>query len=137
LVSPGQTEPLSRAAHRSLRRLLELPDDLAVYPTHGMGSFCSTPAGDQRTTTIGAERRHNRLAAAEDEDSFTAMLQTGLGSYPRSFGGLRERNRQGPELLGPRWRALAELSVDQVNEQLAPRATLGDTPPGTRLSSRP
>jgi hydroxyacylglutathione hydrolase len=135
LVSPGQTEPLARAAHRSLRRLLELPDDLAVYPTHGMGSFCSAPAGDQRTTTIGAERRHNRLAAAEDEDSFAAMLQTGLGSYPRYFGGLRERNRQGPELLGPRWRALAELSVDQVNEQLAAGATLVDARPVTRFAS--
>jgi hydroxyacylglutathione hydrolase len=135
LISPGQTEPLARAAHRSLGRLLELPDDLAVYPTHGTGSFCSAPAGDRRTTTIGAERRHNRLAAAEDEGSFAAMLQAGLGSYPRYFGGLRERNRQGPELLGPRWRALAELSVDQVREQLAAGATLVDARPVTRFAA--
>jgi hydroxyacylglutathione hydrolase len=135
LVSPGQTEPLSRAAHRSLRRLLALPDALAVYPTHGTGSFCSAPAGDRRTTTIGAERRHNRLAAAADEDAFAAMLQAGLGSYPRYFKRLRERNRQGPELLGPRWRALAELSTDQVREQLEAGAVLVDARPVTRFAA--
>ena len=80
LISPDQTEPLARAACRSLRRLLTLPDALPVYPTHGPGSFCSAPAGNQRTTTIGAERRHNQLAGAGDEDSFAAMLQAGLGS---------------------------------------------------------
>jgi hydroxyacylglutathione hydrolase len=135
LISPELTEPLARAAHRSLRRLLTLPDALGVYPTHGTGSFCSAPAGDQRTTTIGAERRHNPLAGAEDEDTFAAMLQAGLGSYPRYFRGLRERNQHGPELLGPRWRALAELSVDQVSEQLAAGATLVDARPVTRFAA--
>lgn len=45
LLAPEQTEPLARAAYRSIReRLLTLPDDLVVYPTHGGGSFCSTTA---------------------------------------------------------------------------------------------
>jgi len=135
LVSDGQTEPLARAAHRSLRRLLTLPDDLAVYPTHGAGSFCSSPAGDQRTTTIGAERRHNRLAGAADEDGFAAMLQASLGSYPRYFRSLRERNRNGPELLGPRWRALPELTTDQVREQLEAEAVLVDARPVARFAA--
>jgi hydroxyacylglutathione hydrolase len=83
LAGPELTEPLARAAYQSLRqRLLSLPDELAVYPTHGAGSFCSAPAGDARTTTIGAERRHNRLLAAPDEDAFVAELLAGFGSYP-------------------------------------------------------
>jgi hydroxyacylglutathione hydrolase len=135
LVSPGQTEPLARAAYRSLRRLLTLPDDLGVYPTHGAGSFCSAPAGDQRTTTIGTERRHNRLAGAADEDRFVAMLQAGLGSYPRYFRALRQRNRDGPEPLGPRWRALPELSAEQVGERLAAGALLVDARPVARFAA--
>jgi glyoxylase-like metal-dependent hydrolase (beta-lactamase superfamily II)/DNA-binding transcriptional ArsR family regulator len=83
LAGPELTEPLARAAYRSLRqRLLSLPDELGVYPTHGAGSFCSAPVGGERTTTIGAERRHNRLLAAPDEDTFVAQLLASFGSYP-------------------------------------------------------
>src|SRR5512132_2532593 len=86
LAGPELTEPLARAAYRSLhQRLLSLPDKLAVYPTHGAGSFCAAPAGGRRTTTIGDERRHNRLLAASDEDSFVAQLLASFGSYPPYF----------------------------------------------------
>jgi hydroxyacylglutathione hydrolase len=120
LAGPELTEPLARAAYRSLQwRLLPLPDDLRVYPTHGAGSFCATPAGDERTTTIGAERRHNRLLAALDEDSFVAELLAGFGSFPPYFLRLRERNRVGPQLLGRDWRVLPLLSTGQVQQHLA------------------
>jgi hydroxyacylglutathione hydrolase len=81
LAGPELTEPLARAAYQSLhQRLLPLPDDLAVYPTHGAGSFCAAPVGGERTTSIGAERRHNRLLAAPDEDAFVAQLLASFGS---------------------------------------------------------
>lgn len=54
LIAPDQTEPLARQLWRSLHeRILSLPDDQPVYPTHGAGSFCSAPVGGERTTTIG------------------------------------------------------------------------------------
>jgi hydroxyacylglutathione hydrolase len=130
LASPELTEPLARAAYRSLhQRLLRLPDELGVYPTHGAGSFCSAPAGAERTTTIGAERRHNRLLAAPDEGAFVAQLLAGFGSYPRYFLRLRDRNRVGPELLGRDWRVLPLLSTDQVRTQLAGGRVLIDARP--------
>jgi hydroxyacylglutathione hydrolase len=136
LASPKLTEPLARAAYRSLhRRLLPLPDALAVYPTHGAGSFCAAPAGDQRTTTIGAERRHNRLLAAPDEDAFVAELLAGFGSYPPYFLRLRERNRVGPELLGADWRVLPLLSTDRVQQHLAGGGVLVDARPVTAFAA--
>jgi hydroxyacylglutathione hydrolase len=130
LASPGLTEPLARAAYQSLhQRLLLLPAELGVYPTHGAGSFCSAPVGGDRTTTIGAERRHNRLLAAPDEDSFVAQLLAGFGSYPPYFLRLRERNRVGPELLGRDWRVLPLVSNDRVRAQLAGGAVLIDARP--------
>ena len=43
------------------RELLTLPDDVAVFPTHGAGSFCSAAGGAQRWSTIGTERRGSML----------------------------------------------------------------------------
>ncbi|MET0882683.1 MAG: MBL fold metallo-hydrolase, partial [Acidimicrobiales bacterium] len=57
LIDPSQTDLLARSLWRSLHeRILTLPDDLPVYPTHGAGSFCSAPASGERVTTIGRER---------------------------------------------------------------------------------
>jgi hydroxyacylglutathione hydrolase len=136
LAGPELTEPLARAAYRSLRqRLLSLPDELGVYPTHGAGSFCSAPVGGERTTTIGAERRHNQLLAAPDEDAFVTELLGSLGSYPPYFLRLRERNRIGPALLGGDWRVLPLLSTGRVRAHLADGGVLLDTRPVTAFAA--
>jgi hydroxyacylglutathione hydrolase len=98
LVSPERTEELARAQYRSLRRLAELDDDVAVWPTHGAGSFCSAPPGSERTSTIGTERATNTLLRAESEDAFVQQLLDSLGSFPPYFLTLGEINRRGPEL---------------------------------------
>jgi rhodanese-related sulfurtransferase len=135
LIAPDRTEPLARALWRSLHeRILGLPDEVAVYPTHGAGSFCSAPTGGERVTTIGLERRRNRLLTAPDEDTFVRWLIAGLGSYPPYFLRLREVNRQGPRLLGPRG-PLPDLTVDEVRRRLAAGAQLVDARPVDRWAS--
>jgi glyoxylase-like metal-dependent hydrolase (beta-lactamase superfamily II)/rhodanese-related sulfurtransferase len=115
LIDPTQTEPLARQLWRSLHdRILTLPDDLPVYPTHGAGSFCSAPAGGERTTTIGRERRANPLLAAPDEDAFVKLLLDGLGTYPPYFLRLRDVNRAGPRRFGPGDPTLPLLEVDHI-----------------------
>jgi rhodanese-related sulfurtransferase len=99
LVDPERTEELARAQYRSLQRLLTLPDDVAVWPTHGAGWFCSAPPGAQRTSTIGREKATNPLLRAPDEDAFVAALLGSLGSFPPYFLHLAEANRRGPALL--------------------------------------
>ena len=60
LIGPDQTERLTRDQHRSVRQLAaELPDEVAVYPTHGFGSFCSATPTVGTSSTIGTERRIN------------------------------------------------------------------------------
>lgn len=97
LLGREPQEDLTRQLFRSLHReILELPDDVAVYPTHGAGSFCSAPAGSARITTIGQERATNPLLAIDDEDEFVDALLSGLGSFPGYFCELPEINRRGP-----------------------------------------
>jgi glyoxylase-like metal-dependent hydrolase (beta-lactamase superfamily II)/rhodanese-related sulfurtransferase len=130
LIDPARTEELARALWRSLHeRILCLPDRLAVYPTHGAGSFCAAPAGTERTTTIGAERAGNPLLAAPGEDAFVRLLLGGLGSYPPYFLRLREVNRRGPAIHGPGPAALAALTTDDLRRLLGAGATLVDARP--------
>jgi rhodanese-related sulfurtransferase len=114
LIDPADTEALSRALWHSIHHeLLTLPDDVAVFPTHGAGSFCSAAGGAQRWTTIGAERRGNPLLAAPDEDAFVRQLLDGLGTYPPYFLRLRDVNRRGPAVLGAPG-GLRLLGADEV-----------------------
>jgi hydroxyacylglutathione hydrolase len=135
LIAPDQTESLARALWRSIvERLLTLPDDLAVYPTHGAGSFCSAPAGGDRTTTIGRERVTNPLLAAPDEDAFVARLLAGLGTYPPYFTELREVNRRGPNVYGT-FPTLARLDVATTRRLAADGAVLVDVRPVARFAA--
>lgn len=128
LVSPEETEALTRRQYASLRRLTTLPDDVAVWPTHGAGSFCSAPPGSQRTSTIGQEKAGNALLAAETEDEFVSALLGQLGSYPTYFRRLGEVNRRGPAVLDlpP---ALPPLGVDATRARLADGAQVVDVRP--------
>lgn len=127
LIAPDQTEPLARALWRSLQdRILTLPDGLAVYPTHGAGSFCAAPTDTARTTTIGRERSKNPLLAAPDEDAFVTALLDGYGSFPPYFLRLRERNRVGPGILGSPFPPLAALDAPAVRSRLDGGAVLVD-----------
>ncbi|MQA10406.1 MAG: MBL fold metallo-hydrolase [Pseudonocardiaceae bacterium] len=128
LVSPRQTEALARQQYASLRRLAALPDDVAVWPTHGAGSFCSAPPGARRTSTIGQEKATNPLLRAGDEDAFVTALIGSLGSFPPYFLRLAEINRRGPVVLDTD-PALPGLDVHTVRSLLADGAALIDARP--------
>jgi rhodanese-related sulfurtransferase len=126
LLGPEPREELARQLYRAIRdEILTLPDELAVYPTHGAGSFCSAPGSSERTTTIGRERATNPMLAAPDEDSFVDQLLAGFGSFPTYFSRLPEVNRRGPRLYGS-VPALDGLDVTRVRELLAEGAALVD-----------
>ncbi|HLB29740.1 MAG TPA: MBL fold metallo-hydrolase, partial [Dehalococcoidia bacterium] len=94
LLAEEMTVPLTRQLYHALHdKLLALPDAVEVYPTHGAGSFCSTPTGAERTTTIGRERRQNPPLRAASEAEFVEAVLEGLPSYPAYFRRLRAVNR--------------------------------------------
>lgn len=133
LVSPDRTEELARAQYRSLRRLAELDDDVAVWPTHGAGSFCSAPPGSERTSTIGTERATNTLLRAESEDAFVQQLLDSLGSFPAYFLALGEINRRGPELVKDE--TLPALTTDEVVRLREAGAEIVDVRPFTDFAT--
>jgi glyoxylase-like metal-dependent hydrolase (beta-lactamase superfamily II) len=135
LVAPERTEALARAQYASLQRLLTLPDETAVWPTHGAGSFCSASPGAERTTTIGREKATNPLLRADGEDAFVTDLLGSLGSFPPYFLRLGEANRRGPAVIDTP-PALAALDVARVRTLLADGAELVDARPVTDFAAR-
>lgn len=115
LVAPARTEELARAQFHSLQRLMTLPDHVAVWPTHGAGSFCSAPPAAERSSTIGRERATNPLLTILDENAFVTALVGALGSYPTYFDRLGEVNRRGPEVLTEP-QTLHRLAADRVRQ---------------------
>lgn len=81
-------------------KLLKLPDEVDVFPTHGAGSFCVAPASSDRTTTIGRERRTNFLAQPQSEEAFIQRSLAGLPSYPTYYQYMRALNQHGARILG-------------------------------------
>jgi hydroxyacylglutathione hydrolase len=130
LIAPDQTQPLAHAAWRSItERLLTLPADVAVYPTHGGGSFCSSGASGEASTTIGAERVGNPLLQVSGEDAFVDRLLGGLGSYPGYFLRLRDVNRAGPRTYGVETPSLRRLDVTGTRDVVAAGVVVIDVRP--------
>jgi hydroxyacylglutathione hydrolase len=97
LIGAERTEELTRAQYRSVRCLARaLPDHVAVYPTHGFGSFCSATETSGDASTVGEERRRNVALSTEDENAFVDRLVAGLTAYPRYYAHMARRNASGP-----------------------------------------
>jgi hydroxyacylglutathione hydrolase len=101
LLGHELSQPLARHLYHTIHgKLLKLPDELEVFPTHGAGSFCVAPTSSDRTTTIGRERQTNALAQPQTEDEFIQRALNGLPSYPTYYKYMRAINQQGARILG-------------------------------------
>ncbi|MFI8872854.1 rhodanese-like domain-containing protein [Streptomyces sp. NPDC055243] len=96
LVEPRLTEHLARAQHASAHRLAaQLADDVAVMPTHGFGSFCSSTQANGDHSTIGTEKTSNP-ALLQDAEAFVKELLTGLDDVPAYYTHMGPANAAGP-----------------------------------------
>ncbi|MGH3105320.1 MAG: MBL fold metallo-hydrolase [Gaiellaceae bacterium] len=95
LHANGDAHSMAVAAHASLRRLLELPDHVSVYPSHYAGSVCGRSLSGNPFSTVGFERRHNPMLAYEDADGFAGALLEGVPPAPARQAEILAANRRG------------------------------------------
>ncbi len=92
-------EGMARALYRSItERLLTLPDDLLLYPSHYSGSVCGRGLSSNPASTIGFERRHNVALAHGDEDAFVQALLRDVPPAPERQAAIVAANRAGRPL---------------------------------------
>ena len=70
----GDAHGQARTLYASLRRLLELPDYVVVFPSHYAGSVCGRGLSGNPISSIGFERAHNQMLAFTDADAFADAL---------------------------------------------------------------
>jgi len=120
LVEPRLTERLARAQYASAHRLAaELPDETAVLPTHGFGSFCSASQAEDSATTIGKEKASNE-ALTRNVDDFVADLLAGLDDIPAYYTHMGPANAAGPAPVDLTPPAVADA------EEIAARLAAGE-----------
>jgi hydroxyacylglutathione hydrolase len=99
----------------SLRRLLELPDGVEVFPGHVAGSLCGASMSSRASTTIGFERRFNPMLAIAEPAAFVAESAGVSTPKPPNIARIVELNR-GP--FAPTATAPPELPAPPADGQL-------------------
>ena len=91
----GDARGQARLLHGSLRRLLELPDHVVLYPSHYAGSVCGRGLSGNPFSSIGFERAHNPLLALGDSDAFAEALIADMPLPPAEQERIVAANRSG------------------------------------------
>jgi glyoxylase-like metal-dependent hydrolase (beta-lactamase superfamily II) len=91
----GDARGQARDLHGSLRRLLELPDHLVLYPSHYAGSVCGRGLSGNPFSSIGFERTHNPLLALADPEAFADALLADAPPPPADQAQIVAANRAG------------------------------------------
>lgn len=96
---PGRAQELASKLYDSLHeKIMVLPDECLAYPAHGQGSLCGRSIGAMRITTIGYEKRFNRMLSMGREELVRSLTE-GMPPAPDHFSRCSEINRKGPALL--------------------------------------
>lgn len=110
-------------------KLLPLPDEVQVFPTHVAGSLCGGNIGSRLSTTVGYERRTNAILAEVDSaEGFVreCLRLDNLPAVPPYWRRMRPQNMRGVQTLG----SLSEppaLSVAGFEEHRGRGAVVLDT----------
>lgn len=97
----GAAESSARRLYNTVRRFMDWPDYLQVWPAHGAGSACGKALGAVPQSTVGYEKMFNAsIRAAESEQSFVSFILDGQPEPPLYFARMKRENKMGPKVLG-------------------------------------
>lgn len=101
LHAQGETTPeqMARQLYDSIeRKLLTLPDHVALYPAHYSGSVCGRGLSAVPASTVGFERRYNKALGFGSEEEFVAALVQDIPPAPKEQAAIIAANRSGTRL---------------------------------------
>lgn len=90
-LRPDEQWEHAQILHRSLQKLLALPEWTEIYPSHFGGSSCGKGLSAKMISTLGREKQKNR-ALAMSEDAFVEYVTTDLPAPPADFRAIKQAN---------------------------------------------
>jgi glyoxylase-like metal-dependent hydrolase (beta-lactamase superfamily II)/rhodanese-related sulfurtransferase len=109
-------------------KLMPLPAETLVYPTHGAGSLCGKNLSSETVSTIGEQRRYNYALQPMSRERFIEIVTADQPDTPAYFTYDAVLNtRERPTLEQALERELHGLTLEQVLELRDDGAQLLDT----------
>jgi glyoxylase-like metal-dependent hydrolase (beta-lactamase superfamily II)/rhodanese-related sulfurtransferase len=107
-------------------KVLTLPDDVKVYPSHGAGSLCGRAISDAPFSLVGQERNLNWAMQIKDRKEFVRQMVSNLPDRPAYFTYDVGVNLKGATPLDqvPMPRAMSE---DELGQAIKSGAAIVDT----------
>ncbi len=116
LLGHELAEPLAYDQYRSVNRIAsEMPDNAAVGPTHGAGSFCGSAQTNETVTSIEIERGRNPALLAESEEQFVQELLAGYRLYPDYYAHMAPINVVGAPGDGEMPREISPAELESLS----------------------
>ena len=115
-------------------RILTLPDDVKVYPTHGAGSLCGRAISDAPFSLVGQERKLNWAMQIKDRNDFVRQMIANLPDRPAYFSYDVGLNLEGAEpfsALPP----LDEMTEEELKHAVKDDAVVLDVRPPTQFGA--
>ncbi|PRY11316.1 glyoxylase-like metal-dependent hydrolase (beta-lactamase superfamily II) [Pontibacter ummariensis] len=83
----AKREELARQLYHSTReKLMQLADDVIVYPAHGAGTLCGKSLSEANSSTMGAEKAGNYALQQMSEADFVQLITEDQPFIPKYFG---------------------------------------------------
>jgi hydroxyacylglutathione hydrolase len=128
-------EQLAALLYDSLHnQLLNLSDEVLVYPAHGAGSLCGRNMRAERSSTVGTERLTNYALQIKSKEEFVRQLTENLPTRPEYFLQDAEINRTGAASLSE-LPALAPISASSLKALLDDGVIALDVRPGDQFAA--
>ncbi len=109
----AKREELARQLYRSTReKIMTLPDEVLVYPTHGAGSLCGKSLSDAKSSSIGAEKQDNPALQPMTEADFVDYILADQPFVPKYFAYAVDVNKTGAPDFKESTRNVPHLAPD-------------------------
>jgi len=107
------------------RKLMPLPAETLVYPTHGAGSLCGKNLSSETVSTIGEQRRYNYALQPMSRERFIEIVTSDQPDTPAYF--------TYDAVLNTRERATLEEALQRELQELSPAQSLELAASGAQL----
>jgi hydroxyacylglutathione hydrolase len=135
---PDRKREVAGLLYDSLQKILDLGDQVILYPAHGAGSVCGSGMAEREYSTLGHERANNPRLQFENRDAFIDFKVEEKHYQPPYFRLMERLNLEGggaaPRVMWPKHLSLSELSdidVDHLVDVREPLAFASGHLPGS------